>query len=93
VAKVVVNTQQIFKENVLEVRRLDAEKSRGEEIVGRKEARTVFVSRLPEGATENSVYIHFQKKKNGGGEVENVKMLGEGKAVVLFEEPAGTCFF
>jgi uncharacterized protein YheU (UPF0270 family) len=21
------------------------------------------------------------------------KMLGEGKAVVLFEEPAGTCFF
>jgi hypothetical protein len=30
------------------------------------------VSGLPEGATENGVHIHFQKKKNGGGEVKKV---------------------
>lgn len=70
-----------------------AEKSISEESVGRKEARTVFVSRLPEGVSGNGVHIHFQKKKNGGGEVENVKMLGEGKAVILFVHPAGTWFF
>ena len=56
----------------------------------KKRRRTVLVSNLPEGMTENNVWIHFQKKKNGGGEVEKVQMLGEGKARVVFEEREGS---
>ena len=76
--------RETFKDN--------AGKSISKESVGRKEVGAVMVSRLPEGVTENSVHIHFQKKKNGGGEIEKVIMLGKGKAVVLFEKLAGTWF-
>ena len=51
--------------------------------------RKVLVSGLPEGETENSILIHFQKKKNGGGTVERVVMLNEGRSLVLFEDPEG----
>lgn len=54
-----------------------------------KRSATIFVSGLPEGLTKNSVHIHFQKRKNGGGEVKKVEMLGEGKAMVTFEDPPG----
>ena len=47
------------------------------------------MSGLPDEATENSVHIHFQKKKNGGGEVKSVILLNAGKAMVLFEDPTG----
>ena len=95
-----VNTQQILNGKVLEVKRLatetekeDVEKLRNKESSGEKESRTVTVSGLPEGSTENSVHIHFQKRKNGGGEVEEVEMLGEGKAMVTFEDPRGRLKF
>ena len=117
VAKMVVNTQQIFKGEVLEVKHLDTatenvvnrsnessrgrestgiwtsryfpmEKLRNEESCGEKES-TVLVSGLPEGSTLNSVHIHFQKKKNGGGDIQKVEMLGEGKARVTFEDSRG----
>ena len=52
--------------------------------------KTILVSDLPDEVTESSVHIHFQKKKNGGGEVEKVEMLGEGKARVVFEKPEGS---
>ena len=94
-AKVAVNTQQKFGETILEVKRLETEgfKENVEKLKNKgareKEARTVSVSGLPDGVTENTVIIHFQKKKNGGGEVEKVQMLGEGKAIVVFEVPEG----
>ena len=71
---------EIMKENV--------ENLRNEK--GEKETRRVLVSGLPEGTIENNVHIHFQKKKNGGGEIEKVELLGEGKAIVVFEESRGT---
>ena len=49
----------------------------------------VLVSGLPEGATENSIHIHFQKKKHGGGIVERVVVLNKGRALVVFEDPEG----
>ena len=49
----------------------------------------VLVSGLPEGATENSIYIHFMKKKHGGGFLERVVMLQGGAALVVFEDPEG----
>ena len=49
----------------------------------------VLVSSLPEGVTENSIHIHFQKKKNGGGFVQYVVMYKGGRALVVFEDPEG----
>ena len=90
-----MNTQQIFKGNILVVNHLstemakeDVEKSANNESSGKKES-TVIVYGLPEGSTENSVHIHFQKRKHGGGDIKKVEMLGEGKATVTFEDPEG----
>ena len=91
-----MNTQQIFKGKVLEVKHLGTEMAaenvvnRSNKSSGERES-TVMVSGLPEGSTENSVYIHFQKKKYGGGDIQKVEMLGEGKARVTFEDPEGRC--
>ena len=53
-------------------------------------SRTVSVSDLPERTSESDVHIHFQKNKNGGGEVEKVTLLQEeNKALVVFEDPQG----
>ena len=53
-------------------------------------SRTVLVSDLPEGASESDVHVHFQKNRNGGGEVEKVTLLQEeNKALVVFEDPQG----
>ena len=87
-----VKTEQIFKGNILEMKHLVTEKMeklRNEENFDENESTTVTVSGLPEGSTENSVNIHFQNKKNGGGDVEEVEMLGEGKAMITFEDPQG----
>ena len=94
-AKTVANTEQKFKGKKLEVKLVtdtlkNMKELRNEKRDERNEPKTISVSGLPEGSTENSVYIHFQKKKNGGGEIEKVEMLGQGKAIVVFEEPRGT---
>ena len=58
-----------------------------------QESGTVLVSGLPEGATENGVHIQFQKKKNGGGEIKEVKLLpGKKQAIVVFESMEGSFF-
>ena len=95
-AETVVNTEQIFKGNVLEVKRMDVveqkegvEKLRNREDSEEKESRIVEVSGIPVGCTENSVHIHFQRSKNGGGDIQQVKMLQEGKAMIIFEDPQG----
>ena len=90
----VVNTEQIFKGNILEMKRLSTEKVeklRNKESSEETKSTTVEVYGLPTGAIENSVTIHFQKKKNGGGEVTKVEMLEDGKARVIFEDPQGGC--
>ena len=89
-----VNTEQIFKGNVLEVKYLGTEKMEklSKKSSGEKKS-TVTVSGLPEGSTENSVHIHFQKKKNGGGDIQKLEMLGEGKARVTFEDPQGRFYY
>ena len=51
---------------------------------------TILVSNLPEGLTENNIHIHFQKEKNGGGDVQEVILfLGNKQALVVFEDPEG----
>lgn len=65
------------------------EKLRNREDSEEKESRIVEVSGLPVGCTENSVHIHFQKSKNGGGDIQKVEMLQKGKAKIIFEDPQG----
>lgn len=38
---------------------------------------------------ESAVHIHFQKKKNGGGDIEKITLLAGGKAMVVFENAKG----
>ena len=49
-----------------------------------------MVSNFPPGVRKNELHIHFQKRKNGGGEVSDVRMAQDGrKALVSFEDPEG----
>ncbi|KAL9972368.1 hypothetical protein ACROYT_G018653 [Oculina patagonica] len=46
---------------------------------------SVIVKNLSPATKEDTIIIHFQKRRNGGGEVESVRFLSEGVAVVTFE--------
>ena len=89
----VVKREQVFRGSVLEVKLLGKETksqmktSQNGAATTEKEARTISVSGLPEDATERSVRIHFQNKKNGGGEIEKITILPGKKALVVFEDP------
>ena len=55
-----------------------------------KEARTVLVSELLKNITENDITIHFQRKKNSGGEVKEVELFSDKhEALVVFEDHKG----
>ena len=55
-----------------------------------KEARTVLVSELLKNITENDITIYFQRKKNSGGEVKEVKLFSDRhEALVVFEDYKG----
>ena len=89
VAKRVVNTEQVFKGKVVDLK-LQGSNNEESEKENVEKSRTILVSNLPDGVTEGDVHIHFQKKKNGGGEVEKVTVLPEGNtALVVFEDPEG----
>ena len=94
-AEAVVNTEQLFKGKILGMKLLGREMKENVETLGNKEnsgekeSTTVEVSGLPVGCTKSSVLIHFQKRKNGGGEVEKAEMLRQGKARVIFQDPRG----
>lgn len=50
---------------------------------------SVIVRNLSPSTREETIIIHFQKQRNGGGEVDGVRLLSEGVAVVTFEKPEG----
>ena len=55
-----------------------------------KNQRTLVVSNLPTGLTEDDITIHFQSGKNGGGDVEKVVLFPDGsQAFVFFELESG----
>ena len=99
VAGSVVTTDQVFKGKRLVVKLQTeetepiAETSENADYKEKSgEQRTVLVSDLPDGATENVVYIHFQRKGNGGGEIEKTVLLPGNQALVVFEDSAGKYF-
>ena len=54
--------------------------------------RTVVVSNCPSDVGEDELTIYFQKKNNGGGEVDKIVLHGN-VAFVIFELPEGSEFF
>ena len=55
-----------------------------------KEERTILVSELLKNITENDITIHFQRKKNSGGEVKEVELFSDKhEALVVFEDHNG----
>ncbi|XP_031557051.1 probable LIM domain-containing serine/threonine-protein kinase DDB_G0287001 [Actinia tenebrosa] len=48
--------------------------------------KSVLITNVPPGTKEEDLIIYFQKESNGGGEVEDAKMLEDGKALVIFDE-------
>ena len=52
-------------------------------------ARSVVVSGLPLETRKETVIIHFQKRKHGGGEIDSVELVSEETAVVTFDEIEG----
>ena len=54
--------------------------------------RTIVVSNFPADVGENELTIHFQKERNGGGDVDEVVVDGN-IAFIIFDLPEGLeCF-
>lgn len=53
--------------------------------------RRIIVENLPQGVKglEQKLVIHFQKSKHGGGDVESVSVLENGRAIITFEDREG----
>jgi hypothetical protein len=54
-----------------------------------QEQTSVVITNVPQGILKQDLFIHFQKESNGGGEVNDLLMLEDCKAVVIFDEQEG----
>ena len=52
-------------------------------------SRSIVVSGIPMEARETDLYIHFQSRRHGGGDIEHVRVIGDGTAVVTFNDEEG----
>ena len=73
-AKRVGRVEQVFRGKLLDIKFIP---------------RSVYVSELPEEASENDIRNHFNEQKNGGGKVQSVSILSGNKSLVVFEDPEG----
>lgn len=49
--------------------------------------RSIVVANMTPGTKEEAMFIHFQQRKHGGGDVSSVTLTQDGdKAVITFEE-------
>ena len=49
--------------------------------------RSIVVANVTPGTKEEAIFIHFQQRKHGGGDVSSVRFTQDGdKAVITFEE-------
>ena len=51
--------------------------------------RSIHVTGFQTTTTPEDLIIHFQRKKNGGGDVESIAVSKRGTAVITFEKPEG----
>ena len=54
-----------------------------------KANRSIRVTSIPEGTTAEELIIHFQRRKNGGSEVDEIVMNNQGSAVITFDKAEG----
>ena len=52
-------------------------------------ARSIVVSNISPQTTKEGVMIHFQRRKNGGGEIDHIHIPKKGSAVIAFEKGEG----
>ena len=52
-------------------------------------ARSVVVQNIPPDTAADGIVIHFQRQKNGGGEIDHVHIPEKGTAVITFESSEG----
>lgn len=51
--------------------------------------RKVLVKSLPPSTSKQDLTIYFQSRKNGGGDIEELRFLDPGTAVLTFKEEKG----
>ena len=54
-----------------------------------KISRSIFVAGFPTTTTTEDLIIHFQCKRNGGGNIESIIVSKQGTAVITFDDPEG----
>ena len=54
-------------------------------------ARSIVVSNISPQTTKEGVMIHFQRRKNGGGEIDHIHIPKKGSAIITFEKREGLC--
>lgn len=54
-----------------------------------KANRSISVRGIPVGTKAEDLVIHFQRKRNGGGDVDDIVMNKRGSAVVTFDKAEG----
>ena len=55
--------------------------------------RSVFVTGLHPAITPEDCIIHFQRIKNGGGDIDRLILSEKGTAVITFDDPKGEMKF
>ena len=56
-------------------------------------SRSVFVTGLHPATTPEDCIIHFQRMKNGGGDIDRVILSEKGTVVITFDDPKGEMKF
>lgn len=52
-------------------------------------SRSVFVTGFKPATKSEDLIIHFQRKKNGGGDIDSIVISKKGTAVITFDDPKG----
>lgn len=55
-------------------------------------SRSVYVTGYKPTTEWTDLIIHFQRTKNGGGDIEHIVMSKRGAAVIIFNSPEGKMF-
>ncbi len=55
-------------------------------------SRSIYVTGFHATAKAEELIIHFQKKKNGGGDIDSIIISKRGAAVITFDNPEGKIF-
>ena len=55
-------------------------------------SRSVYVTGYKSTAKSETLIIHFQRKKNGGGDIDQIVISKRGAAVITFDSPEGKMF-